>query len=172
MSEYTRGTTLEDTPEPGTRENADRAFGVVTGYIDDQPLESGLMLLSGYRNQFDALESTMLARNTKEKGASRRNNETLLGRTSKSTKRESKKRASRAAAVSENPNLGDDLANGDLGTDHHRSAEPHRARAIGGSGAVGATAADDDTHPDDGCRGATAGRASSCDDYDGARTTS
>ena len=54
------------TSEPGTRKYADRAFGVVTGYIDDQPLESGLTLLSGYRNQFDALETKMLARNTKE----------------------------------------------------------------------------------------------------------
>ena len=106
--------TLTSTPD--RRDDIDDAVGLVVDVLRTLPLKEAVMRASRYQSQFVALEAELFARN-RAGGASDRNNEDLAGRGKTTTRADAKKRAKRGAAVNNNPELANDLAQGQLGTE-------------------------------------------------------
>ncbi len=92
------------------------AFDMVLNAVRDLPTADGVACAGRYQDQLAALEADLLARNLRNGGTDRQN-EKLTGAGRPTSKREAKKRARRGAAVNQNPGLGTDLADGELGTE-------------------------------------------------------
>ena len=91
---------------------ADHAFTAALAYAELRGGRSGLRRLQSYRDQISAAESRILEEHVLDDGNTRRAERMLDdGRTSK---REQRKRASRARAVGKNPELADKLAGSEL----------------------------------------------------------
>ncbi|MEE9414086.1 MAG: DUF222 domain-containing protein [Acidimicrobiales bacterium] len=96
---------------------ADMAFTLVTGFLRTQPLVGALARILAYQASLSALEAELLAAHQADTGASDRETERLAGQDGKRSKREAKKKARRSKAVGANPELGSDLADGELSTE-------------------------------------------------------
>ncbi|MGI9607242.1 MAG: hypothetical protein ACR2P0_13990 [Acidimicrobiales bacterium] len=92
----------------------DRAFGHVMAELMALPVDAAVRQSGQFQNRLAALEAELLASQLRD-GGTKREAENTVGRGTKTSKKEAAKRAKRADAVKENPDLADDLADGELG---------------------------------------------------------
>lgn len=95
-------------------DEVDLAFGLIVDILRGMPTEEGIVRCGWYQNGLLGLEAELLARRAAG-GASDRSNENLVGRSRKTTKQEARRRAKRGKVVNLNPDLADDMADGELG---------------------------------------------------------
>ncbi|MGI9607167.1 MAG: HNH endonuclease [Acidimicrobiales bacterium] len=93
---------------------ANTAFADVIAELVALPVDAAISQGAKFQNRLAALEAELLAAHLSE-GGSKREVENRVGRGSKTTKKDAAKKAKRADAVKENPELAHDLAEGQLG---------------------------------------------------------
>ena len=115
----------------------DMAFAKVMDALQGRGVDDALFRCQGYQRRLDALETQLLAAK-KQAGARDADTERAAGRGASRSRTEARRRTDRAAAVVENPRLGDDLANDEI------SPEQLDAIATAAKGSDGKAAHDQD----------------------------
>ncbi len=110
------GAPLFDNTDTSASDDVDVAMTLIVDVLRTMPIDEAIRRGVRYQNWLLGLEAELLARNSAA-GASDRDNERLAGEGRKSTKKDAKKRAKRGKAVNENPDLANELASGELGTE-------------------------------------------------------
>ncbi|MGI9606374.1 MAG: hypothetical protein ACR2P0_09580 [Acidimicrobiales bacterium] len=95
---------------------ANQAFAKTVAELVALPVDVALVQGAQFQNRLAALEAELLASQLRN-GGTRREAENMVGRGSKTSKKEAAKKAKRAGAVKENSELAADLAGGKLGTE-------------------------------------------------------
>lgn len=106
-------TTTTPPPNSSWGTVADDAFGVISSAVLSMPSVQALEHLARLTSRIAGLEARIVAERTAN-GASDRSNEDALGRGQHTSKRETRKKTSRARATSNNPNLASDIENDEL----------------------------------------------------------